>query len=78
MAGSPSGASILKPPATSLDRRGVATNVVPRWSPAGEARSHDEAKLQGVTAGIIEAFEEVVKEHRRRTGLDGLHSWKPT
>ena len=52
---------------------GVATNVVPPLvTLRGEARSHDEAKLQGVTAGIIEAFEEVVKEHRRRTGLDGL------
>ena len=52
---------------------GVATNVIPPLvTLRGEARSHDEAKLQGVTAGIIEAFEEVVKEHRRRTGLDGL------
>lgn len=52
---------------------GVATNVVPPLvTLRGEARSHDEAKLQRVTAGIIEAFERVVTEHRRRTGLDGL------
>jgi tripeptide aminopeptidase len=52
---------------------GVATNVVPPLvTLRGEARSHDEAKLQRVTAGIIEAFEQVVTEHRRLTGLDGL------
>jgi tripeptide aminopeptidase len=52
---------------------GVATNVVPPLvTLRGEARSHDEAKLQRVTAGIIEAFEQVVTEHRRHTGLDGL------
>ena len=52
---------------------GVATNVVPALvTLRGEVRSHDESKLQGVTTGIIEAFEEVVNEHQRRTGLDGL------
>jgi tripeptide aminopeptidase len=52
---------------------GIATNVVPPLvTLRGEARSHDEGKLQGVTDGIIAAFERTVAEHRGRAGLDGL------
>jgi tripeptide aminopeptidase len=52
---------------------GIATNVVPPLvTLRGEARSHDEAKLQRVTAGIIAAFERVTTEHRGCGGSDGL------
>lgn len=52
---------------------GTATNVVPPlvtlW---GEARSHDEAKLQRVTDGIFAAFERVVSDNRQGCSSDGL------
>ncbi len=44
---------------------GTATNVVPALvSLRGEARSHDEAKLQRVTTGILAAFERVIRADR--------------
>lgn len=46
---------------------GLATNIVPPLvTLRGEARSHDEAKLKRVTAGIIDAFERVAAAHRDR------------
>lgn len=52
---------------------GIATNVVP---PAvtlrGEARSHDEEKLERLTAGIVGAFEQVVAGNRALAIHDGL------
>jgi tripeptide aminopeptidase len=40
---------------------GLATNIVPpRVSLRGEVRSHDEAKLQAVTDGILQAFSRTV------------------
>jgi len=52
---------------------GVATNVVPPLvTLKGEARSHDEDKLELLTAGIVEAFEQVVAEYRSLGGHDGL------
>jgi len=52
---------------------GIATNVVPPLvSLRGEARSHDEAKLERVTAGIVAAFERTVLKQRAREGADGL------
>lgn len=52
---------------------GIATNVVPPLvTLRGEARSHDEAKLERVTAGIVAAFERTVLEQRARAGADGL------
>jgi tripeptide aminopeptidase len=41
---------------------GVATNIVPRTTRIkGEARSHDDNKLKGLTQNIIDTFESVVK-----------------
>jgi tripeptide aminopeptidase len=52
---------------------GIATNVVPPLvTIRGEARSHDEDKLERLTAGIVAAFEGVVAEHRGHAGHDGL------
>jgi tripeptide aminopeptidase len=52
---------------------GVATNVVPPLvTLKGEARSHDEGKLERLTAGIVAAFDRVVAEHQHLTGQDGL------
>jgi tripeptide aminopeptidase len=52
---------------------GVATNVVPAIvTLRGETRSHDEAKLQRVTAEIIQAFERVVNEFRGSHAEDSL------
>lgn len=52
---------------------GLATNVVPPLvTLRGEVRSHDEEKLERVTAGIVGAFEQVVAEHGARQGQDGL------
>lgn len=52
---------------------GVATNVVPPLvTIRGEARSHDEAKLERVTAGIVSAFERTVAEQRAFAAQDGL------
>jgi tripeptide aminopeptidase len=52
---------------------GIATNVVPPVvTVKGEARSHDEDKLERLTAGIVAAFEQVAAEHRGRSGADGL------
>ncbi len=50
-----------------------ATNIVPkRVRVAGEARSHNEEKLERVTRNIVSAFEQVVDEHRRRHAADDL------
>jgi tripeptide aminopeptidase len=52
---------------------GLATNVVPPVvTLRGEVRSHDEDKLERVTAGIVGAFEQAVAEYRTRAGHDGL------
>jgi tripeptide aminopeptidase len=52
---------------------GRATNIVPPLvSLQGEARSHDEEKLERLTQEILGAFERVVCEHRATAGQDGL------
>ena len=52
---------------------GIATNVVPPLvTIRGEARSHDEGKLERLTAEIVGAFEQVVAEHRAGAAHDGL------
>ncbi|MCU0560190.1 MAG: M20/M25/M40 family metallo-hydrolase [Desulfobacterales bacterium] len=52
---------------------GTATNIVPPLVDLrGEARSHDEEKLEGVTRGILEAFEQTAAAHRRPEESDGL------
>jgi tripeptide aminopeptidase len=52
---------------------GLATNVVPPVvTIRGEARSHDEDKLERLTAGIVGAFEQVVAEHRALATHQGL------
>ena len=52
---------------------GTATNVVPALvTLRGEARSHDEAKLQSVTAGILAAFERVINAYREGRPPDEL------
>ena len=52
---------------------GIATNVVPPVvTVKGEARSHDEDKLDRLTEGIVAAFERVAAEHRTRTEDGGL------
>jgi tripeptide aminopeptidase len=44
---------------------GSATNIVPPLvTLRGEARSHDEEKLERVTRGILEAFERTACDHR--------------
>jgi tripeptide aminopeptidase len=51
---------------------GIATNIVPpSVTLRGEARSHDEAKLQCVTDGILKAFEAAVVEYKGPPGEDG-------
>jgi tripeptide aminopeptidase len=51
---------------------GIATNVVPPVvTIRGEARSHDEDKLERLTAGIVAAFEGVAAGHRGHAD-DGL------
>ncbi len=50
-----------------------ATNIVPkRVRIGGEARSHDEAKLDRVTRNIVSAFEKTVDEYRFRHSTDDL------
>jgi tripeptide aminopeptidase len=52
---------------------GIATNVVPALvTLLGEVRSHDEAKLESVTAGILGAFERVIRADRERHPADDL------
>jgi tripeptide aminopeptidase len=52
---------------------GTATNIVPPLVVLrGEVRSHDDAKLSRVTAGILGAFEGAAAEHRARGSEDGL------
>jgi tripeptide aminopeptidase len=52
---------------------GIAANVVPALvTLRGEARSHDETKLERVTAGILGAFERTVSEQRALAGQDDL------
>jgi tripeptide aminopeptidase len=52
---------------------GTATNVVPGLvTLRGEARSHDEAKLQSVTTGILAAFERVIQAERAGRPADDL------
>jgi tripeptide aminopeptidase len=66
---------------------GLATNIVPpRVLLRGEARSHDEAKLNALTAAILEAFENTAAAHRAVGAGDGLprvetevaRSYRPT
>ncbi len=48
-----------------IEARG-ATNIVPNLVRIkGEARSHDEAKLENVTRKIVAAFENVVEDYRK-------------
>jgi tripeptide aminopeptidase len=48
-----------------MEARG-ATNIIPSLVRLrGEVRSHDEGKLEAVTRGIIEAFEDTAAEYRR-------------
>lgn len=55
-----------------IEARG-ATNIVPNLaSIQGEARSHDERKLEQVVSGIISAFEDVAAEYRRANGSGDL------
>jgi tripeptide aminopeptidase len=55
-----------------LDAPG-ATNIVPnRVTVKGEARSHDEKKLETVTRQIISSFENVIADHRRLHSDDSL------
>jgi tripeptide aminopeptidase len=50
-------------------RGGLATNIVPpEVEVAGEARSHDEAKLEAVTNAMVAAFGDVVEEQRALLG----------
>ncbi len=50
-----------------------ATNIVPKHVRVkGEARSHDEAKLQRVTDTIMSAFESVVTDYQNQHRLDDL------
>lgn len=52
---------------------GSATNIVPPLvTLRGEARSHDEEKLERVTRGILEEFEKTASRHRDPEGSDGL------
>jgi tripeptide aminopeptidase len=52
---------------------GTATNVVPPLVILqGEARSHDETKLESVTSGILAAFERIVAAEREGRSPDGL------
>jgi tripeptide aminopeptidase len=52
---------------------GTAVNVVPALvTLKGEARSHDEAKLEHVTTGILAAFERVIRAEREGRSADGL------
>jgi tripeptide aminopeptidase len=52
---------------------GLATNIIPPLvSLRGEARSHDEDKLERVTADIFGAFERVAAAHRNSQDNDGL------
>lgn len=45
---------------------GVASNIVPAFVEIeGEARSHDESKLQAVTDTIVNAFEDAVQSYRQ-------------
>ncbi|MDA8140359.1 MAG: M20/M25/M40 family metallo-hydrolase [Desulfobacteraceae bacterium] len=48
---------------------GLATNIVPDLVVIkGEARSHDEAKLEQVTAAVVSAFEQAVAAGRQQSG----------
>ncbi|MGE5259011.1 MAG: M20/M25/M40 family metallo-hydrolase [Hyphomicrobiales bacterium] len=52
---------------------GTATNIVPPLvTLQGEARSHDETKLENVTSGILAAFERIVAAEREGRSPDGL------
>jgi len=52
---------------------GRATNIIPPLvTLRGEARSHDEDKLERVTADILSAFERVAAAHRNRQDNEGL------
>lgn len=52
---------------------GSATNIVPPLvTLRGEARSHDEEKLERVTQDILEAFEKTASGHRSPEEADGL------
>ncbi len=48
---------------------GLATNIVPDSVVVeGEARSHDDAKLQAITATMVAAFEQAADEFRENAG----------
>jgi tripeptide aminopeptidase len=52
---------------------GTATNIVPPLvTLSGEARSHDEGKLNDLTAAILGAFEKTAADHRIAGSADGL------
>jgi tripeptide aminopeptidase len=52
---------------------GIATNIVPPLvTLRGEARSHDEGKLDQVTRAILDGFEKTAREHREAGSPDGL------
>jgi hypothetical protein len=58
--------------ALHVDLETAPADRVPRLQ--GEARSHDEEKLERVTQEIIGAFERVASEHRADAGQEGLPS----
>jgi tripeptide aminopeptidase len=55
---------------------GTATNIVPdRVEMAGEARSHDERKLEAQVRAMTEALEEAARRHRATVGIDVERSY---
>ncbi len=53
-----------------LIKGGVATNIVPEYVEInGEARSHDEEKLNQVTQNILDAFDMAAKDFRDDSGF---------
>jgi tripeptide aminopeptidase len=52
-----------------LIQGGIATNIVPSHvSVKGEVRSHDEEKLEEVTASIVASFDKIVSTYKPVTG----------
>jgi tripeptide aminopeptidase len=55
---------------------GTATNIVPdRAEMAGEARSHDERKLEAQVRAMTEALKEAARRHRATVEIDVEHSY---
>jgi tripeptide aminopeptidase len=55
---------------------GTATNIVPdRVEMAGEARSHDERKLEAQVRAMTEALEEAARRHRATAEIDVERSY---